>query len=499
MRRRTNKSKGIFPCQLTELEKKLHEDYFLDSPDLTTKQIDFDNKSCVILYLNHMVRKQYLYNQLIKPIQFSTTASYEQFKRIVPVAGDEALNTLDAIGEELIGGAACVYIEGEDYALTFPVPKLEKRNPERAEAESLIFGPKISFTESLDTNLNIVHWRMDTKTLKVEKFIIGNTVPTEVRLIYLEELANEDNVIEMRRRLEELSVDDIIESSTLTQYIEDNSYTIFPQFLVTELPDRFCYSLKEGKLGLLVDKSPTGIIAPINFLSFFESTEDLYTRWSMGSFIRVMRIVAMFISVVLTPLYVAALTFHYEIIPTALLVSLGHSRSRVPFPPLIEAFVLEILIELVREAGARLPTKVGQTMGIVGGIVIGQAVVQAGFTSNILIIIVALSALASYTAPSYLMGSAIRIIRFPIILLAGMWGFIGIIFSLSFIVIHLIKQRSLNRPYFAPIYPFQPRDVDNSLIRLPFLSSNKRAYSGSPKKITRFKKPNKNKPKDIDE
>ena len=168
-----------------------------------------------------------------------------------------------------------------------------------------------------------------------------------------------------------------------------------------------------------MDRSPDAIYGPAPFFTFFESTEDIYMRWNMGFFLRILRLTATFLSILLTPAYVAVLTYHYEVIPSPLLVSLGQSRSNVPFPPVFEAFLLEFVIELLREAGRRLPTKVGQTMGIVGGIVIGQAAVEAGFTSNILIIIIALSALGSFTTPSYLMGTAIRIIRFPIILLAG--------------------------------------------------------------------------------
>jgi len=162
---------------------------------------------------------------------------------------------------------------------------------------------------------------------------------------------------------------------------------------------------------------------------------------------------------------------------------------------------MELFIEFIREAGARLPSKVGQTMGIVGGIVIGQAIVEAGFTSNILIIIVALSALGSFTAPSYLMGSTIRIIRFPLIIISGIWGILGIMFSFAFIVIHLLKQRSLNRPYLAPIYPIQVKDLDNSIYRYPFLISNKRPFSNNPKNSKRFSIPKKKlkKSKDIDE
>ncbi|MDQ0159893.1 spore germination protein [Alkalibacillus salilacus] len=489
MKRRSRQS-NYFPCKVETLQQDLFSDFFNSSPDLASKKVSVEGKTAIIIYMDYLVKEEEVFSHVTTKIQEAKQLDYQTIESDIPITDIMELKTLDEIGGALLEGYVCVYIEKEKSSLVIPVPRIDQRKPGKAETETLIFGPRISFSESIDMNMNFIHKRLDTKTLTVEKFIIGDMIPTEVRLLYLSDIANDEAVQEMRDRLNSLKIDDVLESSALTQYIEDNSYSIFPQFLVTELPDRFCYSLKEGRVGLLVDKSPSGVIAPVSFLSFFQTTEDIYTRWNMGSFIRLMRIVAMFLSITLTPLYVAALTYHYEIIPDALLVSLGHSRSRVPFPPLLEALILEFLIELIREAGARLPTKVGQTMGIVGGIVIGQAIVQAGFTSNILIIIVALSALASFTTPSYLMGSAIRIIRFPLILLAGFWGFIGLIFSFAFIAIHLVKQRSLSFPYFVPIYPFQPRDFDNSFLRLPFLWSNKRAYSNRPKKIRRFQKPN---------
>ncbi|WP_411954982.1 spore germination protein [Alkalibacillus sp. S2W] len=489
MKRRFRQS-SYFPCKIETLQQDLFTDFFNSSPDLASKTVNVEGKKALIIYMDYLVREEEVYNHITSKVQGAKQLDYQTIESEVPVTDIMELKTLDEIGGALLEGYVCVYIEKEKHCIVIPVPRIDQRKPAKAETESLIFGPQISFSDSIDVNMNFIHKRLDTKTLTAEKFIIGDKIPSEVRLIYLSDIANDEAVQEMRSRLNSLQVDDVLDSSALTQYVEDNSYSIFPQFLVTELPDRFCYSLKEGRVGLLVDKSPSAVIAPVSFLSFFQTTEDIYTRWNMGSFIRLMRLVGMFLSITLTPLYVAALTYHYEIIPDALLVSLGHSRSRVPFPPLLEALILEFLIELIREAGARLPTKVGQTMGIVGGIVVGQAVVQAGFTSNILIIIVALSALASFTAPSYLMGSAIRILRFPLIILAGFWGFLGIMFSFAFITIHLIRQRSLNFPYFVPIYPFQPRDLDNSFIRLPFLWSYKRAYSNRPKKIRRFKKPN---------
>ncbi|TFB22149.1 spore germination protein [Filobacillus milosensis] len=497
--KKTSKS-SYFPCTLEQLEKDLKDGFFNSTPDFSKKTIEQNGQRIGVFFIHYMVEKDQIYKFVLDKIQSENIQwDTKLLDNEIPINNAKFRTECEEIGKDILRGSVCIYVEGDSDCITYGFPNILERTPSKAETESLVFGPKIAFTESLRSNMNIIHWRMDNSSLTSEKFIIGNEIPTEVRLVYLKDLANEENVNEMRKRLKNLETDDVLESSVLTQYIEDNSYSIFPQMYVTELPDRLCYELKEGKLSVLVDKSPSAVIAPINFFSFFESTEDLYTRWNMGSFIRLMRLVAMFLSVTLTPLYVAALTFHYEIVPTALLVSLGHSRSRVPFPPLLEALILEFLIELIREAGARLPTKVGQTMGIVGGIVIGQAIVQAGFTSNILIIIVALSALASFTVPSYLMGSAIRILRFPLIIMAGLWGFLGIFFSFSFLIIHVLKQKSLKRPYFAPIYPFRPKDLDNSIVRIPFLKSNYRAYSNMAKKTKRFNEPPNTKKKDIEE
>ncbi|MGM8214784.1 spore germination protein [Bacillaceae bacterium W0354] len=500
---RRKKNSTYFPCEIDQLKKDL-KNALKSVPDYRTKLIKHDEQNIIVCFLDYMVDKKTLYDDVIIKIQ-EKNGKWDQASLIneLPLENGIEETKLEDIERAIKNGSVIIYIEQDNSCVSIPIQKQENRNIEKAETESIIFGPKLGFTESLYVNLNIVRNQIDNPNLATETFTVGKTVPTEVRLIYLESIANEEDVIEMRQRLKKLEIDDILEGNTLTQFIEDNSYSIFPQFLNTELPDRFCYSIKEGKIGLLVDKSPSGIIAPSNFLSFFESTEDLYTRWNMGSFIRILRILATFISIILTPTYVTALTYHYEIIPQQMLVALGHSRSRVPFSPLMEALILEIFIEFIREAGARLPTKVGQTMGIVGGIVIGQAIVQAGFTSNILIIVVALSALASFTAPSYLMGSAIRIIRFPLILLAGFWGILGLMFGVAFLSIHLLRQRSLNRPYLAPIYPLQIKDLDNSIFRLPFLQSNHRAYTNQPKKKKRFPEPTKKRKKknskDIDE
>ena len=237
--------------------------------------------------------------------------------------------------------------------------------------------------------------------------------------------------------------------------------------LLTERPDRFCDGLLNGKIGIIVNGSSMAILCPCSFLEFFHSREEQNLRWQLATFIRMLRFGAVFLSIFLTPLYVASLTFHYEIIPQPLLVPLSESRAIVPFPPLVEALILEIIIELLREAGARLPTKIGQTIGIVGGIVLGTAAVQAGITSNILIIIIALCALASFTTPNYMMSNVIRLLRFPIIILAGFWGYYGMMLAFCFLMIHLLRQSSLGAPYLAPLYPPRLADWGTAIIRLP--------------------------------
>ncbi|MBU6080734.1 spore germination protein [Allobacillus halotolerans] len=509
MKRKSMKKKqqSLFPCTLEELQTELKEKAMNNNPDFVMKIVETESEQRIGFYfLYTIVKPQVLYDQIISPVQKAKmTLDIQSIDHMIVLPDSKQKSNLDEIGQLLIQGSVCIYIENDQMSLLHSVPLQEHRSIERAETESLIFGPQIAFTNSIGTNLNMIRNMVDTPHLKIEKFIIGNRIPTEVQMMYMDDIANDENVIELRNRLTSLRTEDVMNSAVLSQQIEDNPYSIFPQFMVSELPDRFSYSIKEGKIGILVDNSPSGIIAPITFSSFFESTDDIYGRWIIGFFTRLMRMFAMIVSITLTPIYVAALTFHYEVIPEALLLSLGESRNRVPFPPLLETLILETMMEFIREAGARLPTKVGQTMGIVGGIVIGQAVVQAGFTSNILIILVALSALASFTTPDYVMGSSLRILRFPIIIFAGFLGFVGFFFMLAFIIIHLLRLRSLHRPYTAPIYPFRFTDFDQSQVRIPFVLNKERPVSNLPKKTERQGRNSHNHPlfktrgKDIDE
>lgn len=470
------------------------------SDDLIYRILQPHDQKIVIFYFEDLVDLKTLNECIIRPIEeIKDVSNAETIANKINIADITRTNQISEVVEQLVNGCAYIFRENDTYGIIADIQDKATRGLEKAETESLVFGPKISFTESISKNLNLIRSNLNDPKLCVETLIIGSRAKKKVQIIYIKDIADEENVNTFRQRITELEVDSIVDSTVLSQMIEDNSYTVFPQFITTELPDRLTISLLHGKIGLLVDRSPTVIIGPSTLMNFFESTEDIYMRWNMGTFLRLIRFIAIFFSVLLTPAYVAVLTFHYEVIPSALLVSLGQSRSNVPFPPVFEALLLEFIIELLREAGARLPTKVGQTMGIVGGIVIGQAAVDAGFTSNILIIIIAISALGSFTAPSYAIGTAVRMIRFPIIMMAGLYGGVGIMFCLCFLLIHLLKITTLGRPYLSPIYPLRFSDWKYSIFRLPYQFLLQRPISNHPADSTRIPAKKVKKKKDVDE
>ncbi|CAG7646647.1 Spore germination protein B1 [Paenibacillus solanacearum] len=418
----------------------------------------------VLIYFEERTDVMLVRRYLAEPLQerLQSGLPLQAMVHHVPLEQEGPVRELPVIVSRLIAGWTYVYASQEPGGFLFNTSKTVERNPSKPEVESQIMGPQLAFTESLETNRGMVRQYLPDPNLRFESFRIGRDTQTDVLLLYLEGKARDADVVLMKDRLSKVREDGITDTSMLLQSIDDDPHSLFPQMVPSERLDRVVLNLTGGKLVVMMDGTPSALISPASFFDFFKSAEDDYLRRNMAMFLRLLRTVAMFISVFFTPMYVAALTYHYQLIPSNMLVPLAQSRSKVPFPPLMEALLLEFIIELLREAGARLPTKVGQTMGIVGGIVIGQAAVQAGFTSNILIIIVALAALSSFITPVYLMGAAIRIMRFPMLLLAGWLGAIGIVMGASFLILHLLRLSTLGHSYMYPLYPMNIGMVRNS-------------------------------------
>lgn len=440
-----------------------------------------------LIYIDNLVNDQVLTDHIISNLQKKSVDTPDTIKAALSIPEINASTRLDVIVKSIVTGSVLIHLEGHSQVIMANIPKLESRSLSTPENESQVIGAQVGFNESLSTNISLIRRYIVSPDLCNEKFIVGKRTNISVALLYINGIANEQMVNTVRQRITDLDVDSLLDSAVLSEMIDDNSMSAFPQMLLTERPDRFCDGLLNGKLGIVVDGSSMAIVCPQSFIEFFQSQEDQNLRWQIATFSRLLRFTAILLSVFLTPIYVGALTFHYEVIPQAFLVPLSESRALVPFPPVFEALLLEFIIELLREAGARLPTKIGQTIGIVGGIVIGTAAVQAGITSNILLIFVALSALASFTTPSYMMGNVIRLIRFPIIILAGFWGFYGIMLAFCFILIHLLRQTSLGAPYLSPFYPLRLKGLANSIIRLPYPLTSKRPEVARPVDKEKYK------------
>lgn len=456
-----------------EFKKRFHHSADFKLIDITP--------SVTIVYFDTMIDTSILNEEIVPLLKLETATSPAEIFKIINIANKQTSDFLDEAIDNLLKGSILMHVHGHSCTISANIKSDVSRSLAKPENESQVLGAQVGFNENLDTNISLVRRYLTNPNLCNESFDLGIQTKTSISLLYIKSIADEQMVETMRQRITNLKIDSILDSSVLIQLVDDNSLSIFPQMVLTERPDRSCSWLLDGKLVVMVDGSTQAIGCPLSFIEFFQSMEDQNVRWHISTFLRILRIIAVFMSIFFTAVYVAALTFHYEIIPQPLLIPLSESRSRVPFPPIIEALVLEFTIELLREAGARLPTKVGQTMGIVGGIVVGTAAVDAGFTSNILIIIIALSALASFTTPSYMMGNVIRVLRFPLIILAGFWGFYGLSLGMAFLLIHLLKQSSLGTPFLAPFYPPRFGDWWDSIFRFPFPFTFKRPTQARPK------------------
>ncbi|WAA11937.1 spore germination protein [Fervidibacillus halotolerans] len=469
------------------------------------KRICYENKitklTFTLTFLTTVTDEKIVRDHILPFLLENEWTKLEDVKSILPIEDLQLTDDTSQIEKKLLNGFVMLTLEKEQQYCFISAKKENIRNITVPEVEFSVIGPKEAFVESLSENLNLIRKRLQVKELIVEQLEVGTLSKTNIVLLYLDGITNEANINTMRQRIKDLEVDHIADSSYIVQMISDNQNSPFPQFLDTERPDRVAATLSEGKVVLLVDGSPHAIIGPVTIVEFFSAFEDYFLNWILASFFRLIRFFAVAFSVLVTPIYVATLTYHYELIPQDLIGILVTSRRAVPFPPIIEALFLELTIELLREAGARLPTKVGQTIGIVGGIVIGTASVEAGLTSNVLLIFVALAALASFTTPVYRIGNTIRLLRFPFLLVGDIWGLIGISLCFSFLLTHMIRLTSLGRPYLEPIYPPRLQDFKDAFIRLPFYKQSKRPNQLRTKKASRFDRKNviKKVKKDIDE
>lgn len=493
LRRRPSKSKAKeqkgsqqTPSQDIPLSKKLDENIqfvsslYQESPDVIFRSFVIGKKDATIIFIEGLSDTQKLDEQVLEPLldsnEFDETNFLHSIKNRLPISNIKKISTFLACIDAVANGNPVLLIDGFEEALSLGLVKYEKRSIEEPQAETSIRGPREGFTESLGVNISLLRRIIKDPALKMKSIQVGKYTKTKVMIAYIEGLVDETLIKEIEDRIHRIKIDGVLESGYIEQFIEDNPYSPFPQLLYTERPDVVCSNLLEGRAVIMTEGTPFSLVAPVSFFSLFQSQEDYYERFWIGSFIRSLRFLFLGISLFLPAIYVAITTFHQEMVPTALLLSIASSRESVPFPAIVEVILMEIAFEALREAGIRLPKQVGSAVSIVGALVIGQAAVQAGIVSAPMIIVVSITGIASFMVPRYSMGLAIRMLKFPVIILAGTLGLIGVMLALILLIIHLSTLRSFGIPYLSPINTLQKHPLKDTLIRSPLWKMNTRPH-----------------------
>jgi len=457
---------------------KYLEAAFWNSEDLHKKQIKFNKQNCFIMYIQEMVDKKVLEKDVILPI---TRKKEGKIEDIISVLQIEKIDDLNEIKMRMLAGECAIFMEGSNSAYVLDISASVTRNIEEPTNEQVITGSHEGFVEQIEKNIHLIRKRIESPNVVVKYVKVGEASGVKTAIIYMKNLSNPDLVEEVERRLRSIKADMIETPGNIIEYIEDNPYSLFPQIINTEKPDRVASQLMEGRVTILMEGTASALILPVTFFVFYQSPDDYNSRFYVGSFLRLIRVISFIVAITLPALYIATVSYHFEVIPEELLYTVKTSLEYVPFPPLIEALLMVTILELLKEAAVRLPAPIAQTIGVVGGLVLGQAVVQASLVSNMMIIVIALTAIASFVVPSNEMSVTLRILSFPIMLGASVLGYLGIVIVLMFTLMHLCKLEAFGTPYFAPFAPFKAKDIKDTIIRIPIWKMNTRPLDPHPK------------------
>ncbi len=380
----------------------------------------------------------------------------------------------DTLIHNLLSGNTIFLLDGYDKFLSIDTFLPKGRAITEPTTQNVIRGPKEAFTEKLGENVSLVRKRIKDKALRVENLSAGTITNTQITLMYIDKVAKKEIVDEIKRRLGRIKIDGILDSGNIEELIKDDRYSIFPEFLNSEKPDSVAAALLEGRVAIFTDGSSYVLTAPALFIEFLQASEDYYHQYIVSSVIRVIRYLAFFLTLFVPAAYVTLVTTHQEMIPAPLLISIAAQREGVPFPALFEAILMEVVFEILREAGIRLPRVIGPAISIVGALVLGQAAVEAGLISAFMIIIVSITAISSFAIPNYSMANAVRIIRFVFLFLSGIFGLYGIFMGFIALILHLCKLKTIGIPYMAPIAPKTKYALKDTILRYPIWMNKSR-------------------------
>ncbi|MCL7748314.1 spore germination protein [Halalkalibacter alkaliphilus] len=377
------------------------------------------------------------------------------------------IEDFEQVSKKILAGNVVIFFDKWNKALSFDALSVESRAVSEPTSEGVVQGPHEGTVENLKKNIGLIRSRLQSRKLKVITLHVGKEMNTEIAYSYLEGSVDPEVLKEFENRIEKIKEKDVLETSYIEELIEDSTFSPFPQFRYTERPDVTAAALLDGKIVVMVHGTSSVLICPALYLELFQSVEDYYQRTIITSMIRLMRFLAVIIALTLPSIYIALSTFHPEMIPTVLLLAVINTREGIPFPALLEAFIMVFFFELMREAGVRMPKPIGQAVSIVGALIIGEAAIQAGIASPIMVVVVALTGISSFAIPQYNLGIAYRILQYPLMILAATLGGFGVMIGLLMILLHLCSLRPLGVPYLAPFAPLRPKRLGDAFIRVP--------------------------------
>ena len=489
--------KQLISFRIEENEKAIRT-AFSDCDDFKMRKISFGKngkRTAFICYIEVNTGNE-LINVLGRMIAFLDGIPEEQISDTIKGNGfalsdSEAYTYMEDAIKGVLVGDTVFFVDGIDIALKMPDQGYPNMGIGKSEEEKVIRGSDESFTESEKANTALIRKRIRNTQLKVKEFQVGVRSFTNVAIVYVEGLAKTSLVEEIHSRLTAYDIDGVMDSGVLEQLAEKSWASPFPQFQSTRRPDRAAMEVLNGRVVVLVDNSPVALLLPADVNSFMKTTDDYYNRFYMATFARLVRYVAAFFALTLPGLYLAVTNFHTQILPTPLLLSFWEARIGVPFPAALEVLLMELSFELIREAGVRLPGTMGNTIGIVGGLIIGQAAVEANLVSPIVVIVVAFTALCSFAIPNEEFAFSFRILKFVLIALAAWLGFFGFLLGLFFVLVHMAGLKSFDVPYLSPYVGAQLneyQDEKDSFVRFPLTMLWKRPIYANPYQRTKLKK-----------
>lgn len=468
--------KSLDSCLSKNIERI--KEIFNHSSDLIIREIQigsYEPTQVGIIYIEGLANSITIHDYIMESLMLDmddTKRGQENYfdfiKQQVLTIGDIAeISDFDTLIKAILNGRVIILLDQHNRGFHAKTQGWEDRDISEPHSQTLVRGPREGFTETFTTNTSLIRRKIKLPHLSLETFSVGRMTQTEVGIMYIKGIADGKIVEEARKRIQDIDIDGVLESSYIEEMIQDHTYTPFPTVYNTERPDAVAAALLEGRVAILTQGTPFVLVVPALFNQFYQSPEDYYHRADISTLIRLLRLLALFIAFLGPSLYVAITTFHQEMLPTPLLVSLVAQREGIPFPAAIEALLMETTFEILREAGIRMPRAVGQAISIVGTVVIGDAAVNAGLASPAMVIVVSITAISSFIIPAYDMSVSIRILRFLIMAFASSFGLLGIFVGVFALVLHLSSLSSFGIPYTAPFAPLILSDQKDTLFRFP--------------------------------